>query len=93
MKSRKYFLRSQRSCVPGRAKVAPHAADVLGNVFIHTGGTGSEGIKGTWRAAETWHCESPGKATGESAASVAVDGPGLKGSGKKAEVRHLKGSL
>ena len=28
---------------------------------------------------EAWHCERPWKAIGESAASVAIDGPGLKG--------------
>jgi hypothetical protein len=30
--------------------------------------TGFEGIKGSWRAAETWHCERPEKAIGEGAA-------------------------
>jgi hypothetical protein len=50
-------------------------------------------MKGSWRAAEAWHCERPGKTTGKSAASVAVDGPGLKGSCKGAEAWHHKGSL
>jgi hypothetical protein len=27
-------------------------------------------MKGSWRAAEAWHCESPGKAIGECAAVV-----------------------
>jgi hypothetical protein len=36
-------------------------------------------------AAEAWHCERPEKATGEGAASVAVDSPGLKGSYKEVE--------
>jgi hypothetical protein len=36
-------------------------------------------MKGSWRAAEAWNSESPGKTIGEGAASVAVDGPGLKG--------------
>jgi hypothetical protein len=45
----------------------------------HPGGTGFEGMKGSCRAAEAWHCDRPWKATGESAASVAVDGPVLKG--------------
>ena len=43
-------------------------------------GTGFEGMKGSYRAAEAWYCERPGKAIGEGAASVAIDGPGLKGS-------------
>ena len=36
--------------------------------------------KGSRRAAEAQHCERPWKAMGEGAASVAIDGPGLKGS-------------
>ena len=31
-------------------------------------------------AAEAWHCERPGEVIGEGAASVAVEGLGLKGS-------------
>ena len=46
----------------------------------HPGGTGFEGMKGSCRAAEAWHCERPWKAIGEGAASVAIDSPGLKGS-------------
>ena len=46
----------------------------------HPGGTGFEGTKGSRRAAEAQHCERPWKAIGEGAASVAIDGPGLKGS-------------
>ena len=46
----------------------------------YPGGTGFEGIKGSRRAAEAWHCERPWKAIGEGAASVAIAGPGLKGS-------------
>ena len=46
----------------------------------HPDGTGFEGIKGSWRAAEAWHCERPWEAIGEGAASVANEGPGLKGS-------------
>jgi hypothetical protein len=48
----------------------------------HPGGTGFEGIKGSHRAAEAQHCDRPMKAIGEGAASVAIDGPGLKGSCK-----------
>ena len=48
----------------------------------HPGGTGFEGIKGSRRAAEAQHCDRPMKAIGEGAASVAIDGPGLKGSCK-----------
>jgi hypothetical protein len=46
----------------------------------HPGSTGFEGMKGLHRAAEAWHCERAWKAIGECAASVEVDGPGLKGS-------------
>ena len=46
----------------------------------HPGGTGFEGMKELSRAAEARHCERPWKAIGESAASVAIDVPGLKGS-------------
>ena len=38
----------------------------------HPGGTGFEGMKGSRRAAENWHCERPGKAIGEGAASFTV---------------------
>ena len=40
----------------------------------HANGTGFEGMKGSWRAAEAWHCERPERAIGEGVASVAVDG-------------------
>jgi hypothetical protein len=46
----------------------------------HPGGTGFEGMKGSCRAADPQHCERPWNAFGEVAASVAIDGPGLKGS-------------
>jgi hypothetical protein len=45
VKSGKCFLGAQRSCVPEIAKVIPHAAAVLGNVYL--GGTGFEGMKGS----------------------------------------------
>jgi hypothetical protein len=45
----------------------------------HPGGTGFEGMKGSCRAAEGQHSERPWKAIGEGAASIATDGPGLKG--------------
>ena len=44
----------------------------------YPGGTGFESMKRSCRAAEDRHCERPWKAIGESAASVAIDGPGLK---------------
>ena len=44
----------------------------------HPGGTGFEGMKGSCRAVEARQCERPWKASGEGAASVAIDGPGLK---------------
>ena len=46
----------------------------------YPGGTSFEGKKGLRKAAEARHCERPWKAIGEGAASVAIDGPGLKGS-------------
>jgi hypothetical protein len=42
----------------------------------HPGGTGFEGMKGSWRTAEARHCERPGQAIGEGAALVAIEGPG-----------------
>ena len=44
----------------------------------HLCGTGFEGTRGSWRAAEARHCERLGKAIGEGAASVVVNGRGLK---------------
>ena len=44
----------------------------------HLDSTGFEGMKESWRAAEAWHCERPEKAIGESAATVAIDSPGLE---------------
>ena len=46
----------------------------------HPGGTGFEGMKRSCRAAEARHCERPWKAISEGAASVEIEGPGLKGS-------------
>ena len=43
-------------------------------------------MKVSWNTADGWHCESPRVATGESESSVAVEGPILKGSWRKAEV-------
>ena len=59
----------------------------------HPGGTGFEGMKGSHRAAEALYCERPWKAIGEGAASVVVDGPGLKGSCKGSEAWHHEESL
>jgi hypothetical protein len=56
-------------------------------------GTGFEGMKGSCRAAEARHYERPWKAIGEGAASVAIDGPGLKGSFKGFEAWHHEESL
>ena len=38
----------------------------------YQGDTGFEGMKASWTA-EAWHCERPGKAIDEGAASVAVE--------------------
>jgi hypothetical protein len=54
----------------------------------YPGGTGFEGMKGSHRATEAWHCERPWKAIGKGASSVAIDGPGLKGSCKGVEAWH-----
>ena len=59
----------------------------------HSGDTSFEDIKGSRRAAEACHCEKAWKATGEGAASVAVDGPELKGSCKGFEAWHHEESL
>ena len=59
----------------------------------HPGGTGFEGMKESHRAAEAWHCERPWKAFGESAASVAIDCSGLKGSCKGVEAWYHEESL
>ena len=50
------------------------------------GGTCFEDMKGLWNASESWPSEMPGKTTEGGAASVAVDGPRLKGSCKEVEV-------
>ena len=42
-------------------------------------------MKGSWRAAEAWHCEKPEKVIDKSAASVAVEGTGLKDSYREIE--------
>jgi hypothetical protein len=44
-------------------------------------------------AANGWHCERPGEAIGKGAASVAVEGPGLKGSCREVEAWHHEKSL
>ena len=59
----------------------------------YPGATGFEGMKVSWRAAEVWHWDRLGKAIGESVASVAVKGPGLKGSGKEVEAWHHGDSI
>jgi hypothetical protein len=47
----------------------------------YPGGTGFEGMEGSHRTAEARHCcKRPWKVIDEGAASVALDGPGLKGS-------------
>jgi hypothetical protein len=77
--SGKCFLKAQRGCVPEIAKVVFLLQRDLIMCKSHPGGTGFEGMKGSYRAAEAWYCERPGKAIGEGAASVAIDSPELKG--------------
>ena len=50
-------------------------------------------MKGSHRAAEVQHCERSSKVIGEGAASVAIDGSGLKGSCKGFEACHHEESL
>ena len=47
----------------------------------------------TRRATEAWHCERPGETIDEGAASVAVEGPGLKGSCGEVEDGHHEATL
>jgi hypothetical protein len=69
-------------------------AAVLGKMFKnHPGGIAFEGMKGSYRAAEAWHCGKPWKVLGEGRASVLVDDPGLKMSCKEAEAWHHEESL
>ena len=56
-------------------------------------GTGFEGMKGSWRAAEAWYYKRPWEAIGEGAASVAINGTGLKGSCKRVVAWHHEESL
>jgi hypothetical protein len=81
--SGKCFLKAQRDCVPEIAKVVLLQQRDLVMCKGHPGGTGFEGMNGSCRAAEVWHCERPWKAIGEGAASVVIDGQGLKVSCKK----------
>ena len=89
--SGKCFLRAQKSCASETAKVVPHTSAGLGK--NHPGGTGFEGMDDSWRTAEAWHCERPGKAIVGSVASVAVDSPVLKGSRKEVEIWHHERNL
>jgi hypothetical protein len=50
-------------------------------------------MKGSWRAPEAWHYERPEKTIGEGAASVAVDGPGIKESCEETATWHHEESL
>jgi hypothetical protein len=59
----------------------------------HPSGTSFEGMKGSRTAAEAWQHERPEKAISEGAASMTVEGPGVKGSYKEVEAWHPEGSL
>ena len=87
--SGKCFLKAQRGCVPGIAKVVLLLQWDLIMCKGNTGGTDLEGMKGSRKAAEAQHCERPWKAIGEGATSVAVDCPRLKGSCKEADEESL----
>lgn len=49
---------------------------------------GFVGMKWSQTAADIWHCEKPGEATGDVAASVIVEASGFKESGREIEVWH-----
>jgi len=78
--SGKCLLRAQRNCVPDMPRLYLVLQLYLAMCKSHSGDTGLEDMKGSWRVAEAWQCERPWKAIGEGAALAAVDGPGLKGS-------------
>jgi hypothetical protein len=59
----------------------------------HPSGTGFEGMKRSWKAADVWHCERQWKAIGEGTASVAVGSLELKGSCKGVEAWQHEESL
>ena len=50
-------------------------------------------MKGLWRIAGAWHCERPGKDSGEGTGSVAVEDPELEELCKEIKAWHHKGSL
>ena len=57
----------------------------LGSVSL-PGGTGFEGMRGSWRAAEAWHCERSGEAAEELFhQEQLIDSPGSKGSCREGE--------
>jgi hypothetical protein len=68
---------TKRLCSRDSQGCTPAAAELCKG---HPGGTGFEGMKGSRRVAEARHCERPWKDIGEGVASVAIDGPELKGS-------------
>jgi hypothetical protein len=82
--SGKCFLRAQRSCIPEIAMVIPPAADILGNVYKSPGWYGFKGMMGHEEQLRL-DTERPGKVIDEGTASVAIDGPGPKGSSKRVE--------
>jgi hypothetical protein len=71
-------MRAQRGYIPEIAKVVLLLQWDLVMCKGHPGGTGFEGMKGSRRTAETWHCKRPWKATGKGADSVTIDSPGMK---------------
>lgn len=75
--SRKCFLKvnTQKLCSRGSQDYTSHQQPNLVISKNHPGGTGFEGMKESQRTTEAWHCEKPGKVTGQSAASEAAKGP------------------
>jgi hypothetical protein len=59
----------------------------------HPGGTGFEGMRGSWRAAEAWYCARAWKVINKGGASVVVDSSGLKESCKEVEAWYHEESL
>lgn len=50
---------AHRSCIPEVTKLIPCNGRWAWYSVSHPGRTGFEGMKGSWRASEAWHCEKP----------------------------------
>lgn len=66
-----------RSCGPEGAKDLPCAKSQTGQSVSFPGSLSFEGMKVSWRRAETVCCERPGKVSSECVASAEVEAPGI----------------